>query len=529
VHRVDAAADGRVVVVIVVVIIVTIVSDSVVNARKSNEGYGQTHHFVTSCVFHSPADRRHFQATKSGERAERTTATKVMASTTPTLTPTSKRVPSLATRVSTTTNRRVIHLNKGRENKMLAELTVTTPIPRSIRTQATDRDGAMESVSFPVVTEDATRAMSRRGAMGAFVALASASASASARADGGPMCGYFDEYANGLAPRYAYTTPWNEGVVGDKTFVRGVGDYKKAKKAKKAPVLAVCNGPGIPHDYFSALETLSGEADGAREVFLYDQRGCGRSASVDEDWLADGGFEALNRYADELNRLVDELRLVPEGGAHVVAHGYWGAKLATTLARTTPGAVKTLTLVSPTASRAEEVDDWRRALNDGAVVSSDTRKAILDYERDLDPSLRDAYDSAMHEFADAFVARRSSSCFETTLALGRQTDTQRRALTGGRYFIADGSLAKDSIFLDGLGTALGRNGVSAVRIVRGSRDAVSSAAARRLVDAINAESSAGAPFCAYDEVDGAGSCVFLDRADYFYETLNTCVEAAERA
>jgi len=457
-------------------------------------------------------------------------ATKVMASKAPTLTPTPTRVRSLATRLSTTTNRRLTHLNEGsRENNKMNALTVTTPILRSIRTRATDKNETMKSASFALVDEDATRGMSRRGALGAFVALASASASASARADGGPMCGYFDEYANGLAPRYAYTTPWNEGVVGDKTFVRGVGDYKKAKKAKKTPVLAVCNGPGVPHDYFSALETLSGEADGAREVFLYDQRGCGRSAPVDEDWLADGGAEALNRYSDELNRLIDELRLVPEGGAHVVAHGYWGAKLATTLARTTPGAVKTLTLVSPTASRAEEVDDWKQALNDGAAVSSDARKAILDYERDLDEALRDAYDDAMREFADAFVARRSSSCFGTTLALGRQTDAQRRALTGGRYFIADGSLAKDSISLDGLGTALGRNGVSAVRIVRGSRDAVSAASARRLADAINAESSAGAPFCAYDEVDGAGSCVFLDRADYFYETLNTCVEAAERA
>ena len=82
-----------------------------------------------------------------------------------------------------------------------------------------------------------------------------------------------------MVPQYAFNTPWNEGVVGE-TFVRGVGDYKKAKKAQNAPVFVIANGPGIAHDYLSGVETLSGEVGGAREVFEYDQRGCGGSAGA---------------------------------------------------------------------------------------------------------------------------------------------------------------------------------------------------------------------------------------------------------
>ena len=85
--------------------------------------------------------------------------------------------------------------------------------------------------------------------------------------------------------------------------------------------------------------------------------------------------------------------------------------------------------------------------------------------------------------------------------------------------------ASDSIQLDDLGSRLGANGVRAVLVVRGANDAVSESSAKEIVNAINAND--GEPFCAYDEVSNAGSCVFLDRGDYFYESLNVCVELAE--
>ena len=348
-------------------------------------------------------------------------------------------------------------------------------------------------------------------------ALAVTATPASARAVG-TMCGYFDEFSAGLAPAYAFSTPWSEGLVADATWVRGVGDYKKAKKEANAPVLAVSDGPGVSHAYMSALETLSGEVGGAREVFLYDQRGCGKSKSA-----TDGEVYDLDLYLNELRTVVRELRLVEEGGAHVLAHGYWGARLATAMALERPNFAKTLTLVSPTASRATEVRDWRRALDD---ISPESRNVILAYEADLDDSKRDAYDAGMREFSSRFVSTRGAAgaCFDVALA-PRTSDAQRLAITGGRYFTASGSLASDSIQLDDLGSRLGANGVRAVRVVRGANDAVSESSAKEIVNAINAND--GEPFCAYDEVSNAGSCVFLDRGDYFYESLNVCVELAE--
>ena len=62
--------------------------------------------------------------------------------------------------------------------------------------------------------------------------------------------------------------------------------------------------------------------------------------------------------------------------------------------------------------------------------------------------------------------------------------------------------------------------------VRGAEDATSAASVREIVDAMNA-GSADRAFCAYDEVENAGSCVFLDRADYFCETLDIVVEKSD--
>jgi proline iminopeptidase len=336
------------------------------------------------------------------------------------------------------------------------------------------------------------------------------------------FCGYFDEYSNGLVPQYAFNTPWNEGYVdgadGAKTFVRGVGDYKKAKKEANAPVFVIANGPGISHEYLSGVETLSGEVGGAREVFEYDQRGCGKSDAV-------GGERNIDVYLNEARDVVKALRLADEGGAHVLAHGYWGARIALTLALETPGLVRSLTLVSPAPSYARQVADWRLALDE---VSQSARDAILTYEQDLDARARPAYDDAMREFSSKFVTRRGASggCFDRALAPA-SCDAQRLAITGGKYFTLDGSLAQDTLPLAGLGAKLGANGVKAVRVVRGEFDAVRETSAREIVDAVNADANQGAPFCAYDDVPNAASCVFLDRGDYFFETLNVCVETAE--
>lgn len=412
--------------------------------------------------------------------------------------------------------------------------TVSSSLPRrASRARCVDaravsrrgRDVETVVVSAPVSSSSSdvsssSDALGRRGAIAATttsIAFALATAREARAGSSGTMCGYFDDFGGGLVPKYAFDTPWNEGTIDGATWVRGVGDYKKAKKAKNAPVLAVSNGPGVSHEYMSALETLSGEVGGAREVFLYDQRGCGKSANATS--------YDLNLYVNEIKRVAEELGVGGDGGgAHVVAHGYWGARLATELALDERRFVKTLTLVSPTASRANEVRDWRRALD---AMSPATRDAAIEYEEDLDPARRDAYEAAVREFSERFVSRRgrTGACFTDALA-PKSSDAQRRAITGGRYFTLGGSLADDAIDVDGLGERLRRNGVRSARVVRGAEDATSAASVREIVDAMNAGSADGA-FCAYDEVENAGSCVFLDRADYFYETLDIVVEKSD--
>ena len=380
--------------------------------------------------------------------------------------------------------------------------------------------GTSSSSSSSDAPTSSSNALGRRDAIAATtssIALALTTTRDARAAGSGTMCGYFDDFGGGLVPKYAFDTPWNEGTIDGATWVRGVGDYKKAKKARKSPVLAVSNGPGVSHEYMSALETLSGEVGGAREVFLYDQRGCGKSAKATS--------YDLKLYVNELKRVAQELGVGGDGGgAHVVAHGYWGARLATELALDERRFVKTLTLVSPTVSRANEVRDWRRALD---AMSPAARDAALEYEEDLDPARRDAYEGAVREFSERFVSRRgrTGACFTDALA-PKSSDAQRRAITGGRYFTLGGSLADDAIDVDGLGDRLRRNGVRSARVVRGAEDATSAASVREIVDAMNAR-SADRAFCSYDEVENAGSCVFLDRADYFCETLDIVVEKSD--
>lgn len=327
-------------------------------------------------------------------------------------------------------------------------------------------------------------------------------------------CSYFDFYNRGVDAEWTRALEWREGTTASGTFARVVGDYAEAKKAHKAPILVVNNGPGISMAYMAGVEVVSGEARGARECVAYDQIGCGRTPRRGE-----GDIEAYIAQADELAR---DLALTSEGGAHVVAHGYWGAKIAIEIARARPGLAKSITLVSAAPSYAAQVNDWRRALNE---ISVDAREAIETYERDLAPSARRAYDEGMKEFSERFVSRRSDgACFAAALAPA-SSDDLRLAITGGRYFTRAGSLADDAIDVNGLGAKLWANGVRSMRVVRGEFDAVSASSARALADAINADVTSASNFCAYDEVQGAASCVFLDRGDYFFERLNADAEA----
>ena len=187
---------------------------------------------------------------------------------------------------------------------------------------------------------------------------------------------------------------------------------------------------------------------GAREVFLYDQRGCGKSAKATS--------YDLKLYVNELKRVAQELGVGGDGGgAHVVAHGYWRA--------TGDGA------------RARRGDSSRRSRSCPRRCRARTRFAIGDERSTRCPRPRETPRSstrkiwtrrgetrrgAVREFSERFVSRRgrTGACFTDALA-PKSSDAQRRAITGGRYFTLGGSLADDAIDVDGLGDRLRRNGV----------------------------------------------------------------------
>ena len=96
------------------------------------------------------------------------------------------------------------------------------------------------------------------------------------------FCGYYSQNS-AVVPQWARETPWSEGYVdtsaavgleGAKTFVRILGDQKKAEGAGLTPVLCLHGGPGLGFKYMDGLEVLASEK---REVASYDQIGCARS------------------------------------------------------------------------------------------------------------------------------------------------------------------------------------------------------------------------------------------------------------
>ena len=156
------------------------------------------------------------------------------------------------------------------------------------------------------------------------------------------FCGYYSQNS-AVVPQWARETPWSEGYVdtsaavgleGAKTFVRILGDQKKAEGAGLTPVLCLHGGPGLGFKYMDGLEVLASEK---REVASYDQIGCARSPYVSDPKTKKTqnqtaaaalppppGTYTPALFADEL---AEVRRATGLGRVHVVAHG-WGGMLA---------------------------------------------------------------------------------------------------------------------------------------------------------------------------------------------------------
>ncbi|OBA81636.1 proline iminopeptidase [Mycobacterium sp. 1164966.3] len=91
--------------------------------------------------------------------------------------------------------------------------------------------------------------------------------------------------------------------------------FKRVGGGAGLPLLAVHGGPGLPHNYITALERLADE----REVVFWDQLGCGRS-----EWPTDVSLWTMERSVAEMSSVADGLGL---DGFHIFGNS-WGGMLA---------------------------------------------------------------------------------------------------------------------------------------------------------------------------------------------------------
>lgn len=84
--------------------------------------------------------------------------------------------------------------------------------------------------------------------------------------------------------------------------------FKRIGGGAGLPLLAVHGGPGLPHDYMTALARLANE----REVIFWDQLGCGRSerpSIAQPTLLIAGTFDQCSpEHMTEMHRRIDGSR-----------------------------------------------------------------------------------------------------------------------------------------------------------------------------------------------------------------------------
>jgi L-proline amide hydrolase len=113
----------------------------------------------------------------------------------------------------------------------------------------------------------------------------------------------------------------------------------------KLPVLCLHGGPGAAHDY---LEPLFGLAQTGRRTVLYDQVGCGKSATPPQalDWT-------VELFVGEVDAVRDALGLER---VHVFGNS-WGGMLAMEYALTQPDGLASLVLASSPSSIPQWVEE----------------------------------------------------------------------------------------------------------------------------------------------------------------------------
>jgi proline-specific peptidase len=146
-------------------------------------------------------------------------------------------------------------------------------------------------------------------------------------------------------------------VQGGRVWYRCVGDGG-------TPLLCLHGGPGFTHNYLEPLEALADR----RQVFFYDQLGCGRSDRPD-----DLSLWTVDRFVEELAQVRAALGLTD---LHLLGSS-WGGMLAMQYVLDRRPALASLTLCGSPASMPRWSADCAELL---APLPAQTREVIASHE-----------------------------------------------------------------------------------------------------------------------------------------------------
>lgn len=375
------------------------------------------------------------------------------------------------------------------------------------------------------------------------------------------FCGYYSQNS-AVVPQWARETPWSEGYVDvssavglkdAKTFVRILGDQKKAGDAGLTPVLCLHGGPGLGFKYMDGLEVLGSEK---REVASYDQIGCARSPYTSQAKKGQTGTPpGPGTYTPALfaNELGEVRRATGLDTVHIVAHG-WGGMLALDHILGGNGVdgvggkgIASLTLISTPPSYARLIADRRATLDQ---MPNEYKQVLLDGDEGggMGGGLSDAglklYSKAMDSWTQRHLSKRAAGACYRGLAVGgagagfgakandppdargvASANAVVRDMTGGMLFTEAGALKGWDADADGRLARLTSEVPGGVRFVRGSDDALSEQAAMEVYEAVARVEMR--PSATFETFPDAGSCVHLDKSAEFLEKTDAFLSARD--
>lgn len=164
--------------------------------------------------------------------------------------------------------------------------------------------------------------------------------------------------------------------------------FKRIGGGQGLPLLAVHGGPGLPHNYITALERLANE----REVIFWDQLGCGKSERP-----SNVNLWTLQRSVAEMDAVVQALGL---NRFHVFGNS-WGGMLVQQYVLDVASPAVSLTISNSIASIPQFADNVARLK---AALDPATQSAIDRHEA-AGSTNSDEYQTAIRTWNETYLCR----------------------------------------------------------------------------------------------------------------------------